>query len=584
MRLTLAPAFLLLTACLEPVDVGFNDAGRDAGTDGGTLVCTIGQDQTCNEVATMSALAGACSATGCVCLGGFERGPSGKCRPQNTCPTTPQQPGQTCSIPGVTCAYGYSPPECGGRTVRCEVNTWVEVMHSDPQGSCRDGGLSCLMETAPVCVFGTPGGQCGDAALQPACVSGAWQCPANTIPSTQCACPGLPPPGCTCTPTGWSCPPGDPCVPGSVRVSPSTLQFGTRPTGCRASLPLRLQNTCGVAQTVSLSAGGAPFFADGGAVLAPDASVTLSVDFIPQVPGAVTGVATVTATSGPVVVPLRGEGAFDVVDTFRQSARERVDLLAVVSDGPGMAPAQMDLAASGNSLVQYVVTSQIDLQMGVLRGRTDGGGLVHGSAGAPLVLTTITPNLAQRWSEKFLLGEAGSPTSSCLVRVAEHLAQDAGWLRADAKLSVWCIQNSYEQLSGTAASQVALLGQRAPSGEVVVSALANFTPACPAPDDPVLSAAVMMTGGVSSSICVDGGIGEPPIGSSYRRVFRLSLPVATDGGPAVSIDGMPLPPTDGRDAGVWSYDPARNAIVFMPLYVPEPGKDVSVRYRPVCGP
>jgi hypothetical protein len=203
---------VVLPSCFEPVDVGSNDAGPD----GGTLVCTVGQDQTCNELASMSALAGACGATGCVCLGGFEKGPTGKCRPQNSCPPTPQQPGQACTAAGVTCRYGYQPLECGGRTVRCEGSSWVEVEHTDPQGSCQDGGLTCRLQDAPVCVFGTPGGQCGDAAVQPACVGGAWRCPATTIPSTECACSGLPPQGCTCTAGGWRCPVPGVCTPGLI--------------------------------------------------------------------------------------------------------------------------------------------------------------------------------------------------------------------------------------------------------------------------------------------------------------------------------------------------------------------------------
>lgn len=141
-------SLLALAACFELVDVGSNDGGGDAGADGGTLVCTIGQDQTCNEVASMSAFAGSCGASGCVCVGGFEKGPTGKCRPQNSCPATAQQPGQACTVPGITCRYGYAPIECGGRTVRCEGTTWGEVEHTDPQALC--GGLGLMFQPTSV--------------------------------------------------------------------------------------------------------------------------------------------------------------------------------------------------------------------------------------------------------------------------------------------------------------------------------------------------------------------------------------------------------------------------------------------------
>ena len=45
--------------------------------------------------------------------------------------------------------------------------------------------------------------------------------------------------------------------------------------------------------------------------------------------------------------------------------------------------------------------------------------------------------------------------------------------------------------------------------------------------------------------------------------------------PCVEIDGQMLPQTDARGARVWRYDSAINAVVFEPLYVPEPGKTLT---------
>ncbi len=193
----------VLVGCFEPVEVGSHDAGQD----GGTNACTVGQDQTCNELTTMSALAGTCTTNGCGCNSGFEKGPSGRCRPIGSCPTAPQQPGGSCSANGLVCAYGYAPIECGGRTVRCQGSVWVEVEHADPQLSCHaDGGSDAgtCPTTAPTCLMGTVGGLCGDAVAVPNCTNGAWHCPAGTIESTQCACVGSRP-GCTCTASGWMC-------------------------------------------------------------------------------------------------------------------------------------------------------------------------------------------------------------------------------------------------------------------------------------------------------------------------------------------------------------------------------------------
>lgn len=59
------------------------------------------------------------------------------------------------------------------------------------------------------CVYVDANHVCGDAALSPECVDGAWRCPAGTSNGSECWCSGFGPhdPACTCTPSGWSCPP-----------------------------------------------------------------------------------------------------------------------------------------------------------------------------------------------------------------------------------------------------------------------------------------------------------------------------------------------------------------------------------------
>lgn len=60
--------------------------------------------------------------------------------PAPVCPEGPESPlGAACdsaTFLDTQCRYGYDPIECGGRTVKCEANVWVEVEHTDPQESC----------------------------------------------------------------------------------------------------------------------------------------------------------------------------------------------------------------------------------------------------------------------------------------------------------------------------------------------------------------------------------------------------------------------------------------------------------------
>lgn len=165
--------------------------------------CAAGEPSSCDELAA-GVTAGRCEDARCQCLAGFELGPTGKCRPLGMCSTTPQQPGQACTNPGLTCRYEGTNPLCGSRTVRCVGSAWVEVEHSDPQVGCRPDAGVCA-GPAPTCLMGTRGGLCGDAASLASCLQGAWVCPANTIPSTECACTGNRGPSCTCTSRGWLC-------------------------------------------------------------------------------------------------------------------------------------------------------------------------------------------------------------------------------------------------------------------------------------------------------------------------------------------------------------------------------------------
>ncbi len=72
-----------------------------------------------------------------------------------------------------------------------------------------DGGGCGTMPPA-TCVSES-GHVCGDAFSWPVCVAGAWVCPSGTRSDAVCWCQGgvVRDPACTCTPTGWVCPPSE---------------------------------------------------------------------------------------------------------------------------------------------------------------------------------------------------------------------------------------------------------------------------------------------------------------------------------------------------------------------------------------
>ncbi|MBL8917936.1 MAG: hypothetical protein JNJ54_03675 [Myxococcaceae bacterium] len=231
-RSGLAALLALLTSCFRPVD-SIEDAGAPMG-DGGAPVCTVGLNQTCNELATMSSFAGVCFDSGCVCNPGFEKAPSGRCQPQR------QGDAGTCAGTGPACLTGVPGGECGDAALpsTCVAGQWACPQGTIPSTMCacvgRPAGACTCTSTgwscpdagnctgAPptgfgeLCVSGTPGGACGDALQSRVCSGTQWVCPANTIPTTQCACIGRPPGNCTCTAMGWSCADAGPtaCTPG----------------------------------------------------------------------------------------------------------------------------------------------------------------------------------------------------------------------------------------------------------------------------------------------------------------------------------------------------------------------------------
>lgn len=327
-------------------------------------------------------------------------------------------------------------------------------------------------------------------------------------------------------------------------------------------------NTCATPQVVSLSTT-APFSATPSTLTVPARGFEqVSLRFQPASLGAQQSVVSVSSPSHASTVSMSGTGAStrSMVQTFTPSQRSRMDVLFVVSDGPGMLPIQQALAQELTSFFRYATTSQLDLEMRVLIGRPDGG------ASVPLSAAFFNP-------QSLLVGEGGTPTQSCLDRARDELLVQR-WLRPNALFAVYCIQNTLEQAGTSVASLLAL--RRTFGGvSTVVSARGVFAP-CAGPHDALLTAAATSTGGELVSVC--GGTTTSPGGrpsNLEERVFPLSHPPELDAGVTVEIDGMSVQPNaPATNALVWAI--VDGALTFEPLYQPEPGRVVTVRYTATC--
>jgi hypothetical protein len=118
---------------------------------------------------------------------------------------------------------------------------------------------------------------------------------------------------------------------------------------------------------------------------------------------------------------------------------------------------------------------------------------------------------------------------------------------------------------------------------------------------------VASTNGVKEEICTtDWATALENIGKSafgFRTNFALTAIPASTRPLEVGIDSQPcsatqpcpigqtcsvlsqrcvVPTVDARGVTVWSYDSGSNEVSFAPLYVPEPGKTLTVTYQVAC--
>jgi hypothetical protein len=312
------------------------------------------------------------------------------------------------------------------------------------------------------------------------------------------------------------------------------------------------------------------------------------------------------------LVGLQGEGDLTgrQTDTFQQSQQPKADILLVIDDSCSMSDKQQALAQNFNSFIKYAQSSQVDFQIGVTT--TDPtpsviGRLKTGPAGVKILKPT-TPNLEQQFAAMVNVGTLGSATESCMEPAVAALTAplitdpnaNLGLLRQDAVLAVVCVTDAQDQAVQSPAFYLNQLqnikGAQRP-GLFTYNVVGPFLPSSPpgclydgGSDDGRHATLVNATNGVKEEICTPDwakaleNIGKNAFG--FRTNFYLTArpDLTSMRGITVAIDGVQLDPTDPRGAKVWEYDPTNNSINFEPLYVPEPGKTLTVTYQVACIP
>ncbi len=358
-------------------------------------------------------------------------------------------------------------------------------------------------------------------------------------------------------------------------------------------------NTAGIAPTTSILPGATP--------------VTFSMKYHPINYGPDTGAFLLKVTQNAQVVDyivtLTGNG--DTMglntDTFKQDTKPKADILLVIDNSCSMSDKQMSLSVNFGGFIKYAISAQVDYQIGVTT--TDmgvEGGRIVGDASNPKVLRPTTPDVENKFKQKVNLGINGSGTEENLGPAVAGLtapiitAENAGLLRTDAVLAVVVITDADDQSVQPVSFYVNQLlnikgSQRA--SQFSFNAVGPYLPSPPsgcsydgAGGAPRMLAAVTATAGVKEEICTpDWSKALEQIGKNafgYRTNFFLTASADLTAGKTivVKIDGIQLDPVDIRGAQVWTFDSTNNSVNFEPLFVPEPGKTLTITYFVACIP
>ncbi|HYO51808.1 hypothetical protein [Archangium sp.] len=322
--------------------------------------------------------------------------------------------------------------------------------------------------------------------------------------------------------------------------------------------------------------------------------------------------------TAPLIVPLLAETNHEglQLDRFIQGTDSQLDVLFVVANTTTMEPFQARLKAALPGWVERARQAGVDLRLGVTstglgpRASLCAGPSAGGDAGrlvpvdgrraraisstSPTAAETVQANLDDvGLCHNLVQGletmrqALSSPLATSPDDPRTPLPNDGnlGFLRPTARLAVVVVSDEDDHSGFDPESYVQLLQALKGTGMAHRTQLHALVPTdtrCTTAGGPGprFSSVARRTGGEVDSICT-GDYG-PFLDKLIQRAgapqadFALS---ATPNGTAemsVRVQGTRLPDDQ------WTYDPARNAVVFQPAAVPGTGQIIEVRYRSAC--
>lgn len=418
---------------------------------------------------------------------------------------------------------------------------------------------------------------------------------------------------------------------GCLVLTPPSLNFGTVPGICPApTQTITAHNSCNAdisISSVALGSGRSTEFSitagnTAAHTLAAGQSESVSVTYQPTDDSLdLQGLVWTLADGGTQLVSMQGVGVMSPTQTdhYVQKNRNKVDQLFVIDNSGSMADKQDALAQNFQAFLQQAVAQQVDFHIAVtttgLDPSTGGwtqcpGGANGGEDGrffpadnsSPRILTPQTPDLSGafsydvhvgtcHWLEQGLEGARLALSQPLVGEVDDPntpLANDgnAGFLRADARLSIIVVSDADDQSPDTVANYEAFFkslkgndpGQFVFSGIVTPDNKATTCPNGESSGDRYMQLAAA-TGGTIENICTsDWGTTLAKLSMSAfgpTTHFPLSVKPSDPGQITVVVNGQQV------TAG-WSYDAATNTVIFDDADAPPAGSTIDITYPVGC--
>lgn len=357
--------------------------------------------------------------------------------------------------------------------------------------------------------------------------------------------------------------------------------------GCAPSkVDVTITNRCDFEVRLSSTRSGAFGFAMLPASLAPGATSVASLGFLPRAIGRVSERLTLSALADrheqTTSLLVEGTGVSARRASWEYVAPEprKVDVLVIVDDD-GVFEAEANfmlfaryLASAQNArVVVSSLTGEIQRPDGVS------------------VLVPESPTFVDRFMRATRVTRTPGVRSchETALRL-KALREPVGFWNELSPHAVICITNEVDQSETSGSAMLARWEGRLNLPKTSFSLVAPLLPRQCGEVDPRLEQLVQVTLGVREELCYPNwsGVLDTWSRSAFGSRFWFQFPQAPTVRSAqtleVSVNGIALEQVDRRGARIWRYDGATGAIIFEPLYVPEPGQTLRVTWETCDAP